>query len=358
MTSKKYLSNKKTSQLTISISPALKDWVKRYVNVKRGNNPKDDRFKSMSAFYSYAIENLLGLFEKGKTLDDFSRVEDKVIKDFFEPITFRATIPLYEMVLESNRYTHFSLGFTTHFILTYFNFLRKQFKPSSYDDLKMLFERIKSRVSLSNIYKDWRLELTLDEKKGPARGVLEYIGTHRNLHYETCKFMAAELGMLGIRVLDVIYSPDEYFCRMELLETDLLFSEDLAKKKRLKLLNENVNHFINYSKVLNDDRDEYLWMRLAQDNQIFINFQDKQTFNKWLTLIEKDLQKFENHEDFNIKLLKFFEKLHWIKNVSERNLSFQVEQPIESDDEQKQWLIDYLSKYSKVSQNDGIYYLN
>jgi len=357
MTSKKYLSDKKTSQLTISISPALKDWVKRYVNVKSGNNPKDDRFKSISAFYSYAIENLLELFEKGKTLDDLSRVEDKDVKDFFEPFTFRATIPLFEMVSESNRYNHFTLGFTSHFILAYFNFLRKQFKPGSYDDLRILFERLKSRVSLSNISKDWRLEITPDEKKGPARGVLEFIGTHTNLHYEICKFMAAELGMLGIRVLDVIYSPDEYFCRMELLETDLLFSEDLAKKKRLKLLNENVNHFINYSKVLNDDRDEYLWMRLAQDNQIFINFQDKQTFNKWLTLIEKDLQKFEIHEDFNKKLLNFFEKLHWIKIVSEHNLAFQVEQPIESDDEQKQWLIDYLSKFSEVSQNDGIYNL-
>ena len=357
MTSKKYLSNKKTSQLTISISPALKDWVKRYVNVNHGKKPNDDRFKSISAFHSYVLENLLELFEKGKTLDDFRRVEDKAIKDFFERFTFRATIPLYEMVSEYNRYNQFSLGFNTHFVLAYFNFLRDQFKLGSYDDLKILFERIKTRVDLSNISKDWRLEIIPDEKKGPARGVLEFIGTHRNLHYENCKFMAAVFGMLGVRVLDVIYSPDDYFCRMELIETNLLFSEDLAKKKRLKLLNENVNLLTNYERIL-DDKDIYLWMNLAEDNELFVCFRNKNAFNKWIKIIEEDLTKFGNKENFLHKILLFFSKIHWIRIENLKNLSFQIEDFIENNQEQKQFIMDYLSKYSEISQNDGIYYLN
>ncbi len=50
MTSKKYLSNKRTAQQTISTSPAIKDWVKRYVNVNRSKDPNDESFKSISTF--------------------------------------------------------------------------------------------------------------------------------------------------------------------------------------------------------------------------------------------------------------------------------------------------------------------
>lgn len=357
MTSKKYLSNKKTSQLTISISPALKDWVKRYVNVKSGENPNDDRFKSISAFYSHVVENLLELFEKGKTLDDFSRVEDKGVKDFFEPFTFRATIPLFEMVSESNRYAHFTLGFTTHFILAYFNFLRKQFKLGSYDDLKILFERLKSRVSLSNISKDWRLEITPDEKKGPARGVLEFIGTHRNLHFENCKFMAAIFGMLGVKVTDFIYSQEDYYGRLDLIETDLLFGRELAKRERVKLIKENVRFIINYDRMLGD-KDIYLWMNLAEDNELYVCFRNKNAFNKWIKIIEEDLTKFGNKENFLHKILLFFSKIHWIRIENLKNLSFRIEDFIENNQEQKQFIMDYLSKYSEISQNDGIYYLN
>ena len=105
MTKKKYLSNKKTAQQTISISLALKEWIKRYVNVQHREDPKDERFKSISSFYNNVMGNVLRIFEKSKTLDDFERVEDKEVRDFFEPFTFNATIPLYEMVSENNRFT-------------------------------------------------------------------------------------------------------------------------------------------------------------------------------------------------------------------------------------------------------------
>ena len=186
-------------------NPVCGDMMTVYIKVK-DNRIDDIKFKTFGCGAAIATSSMVTEVAKGKTLDDFSRVEDKVVKDFFEPITFRATIPLFEMVSEPNRYNHFALGFTTHFILAYFNFLRKQFKPGSYDDLKILFERLKSRVSLSNISKDWRLEITPDEKKGPARGVLEFIGTHRNLHFENCKFFAAICGILGVKVIDFIYS--------------------------------------------------------------------------------------------------------------------------------------------------------
>ncbi|MFX1302746.1 MAG: hypothetical protein ACFFC1_09350 [Promethearchaeota archaeon] len=356
MTSKKYLSNKKTSQQTISISPALKDWIKRYVNVNHKKNPNDERFQSISAFYNNIMENIMELFRKGKTIDDFARIEDKEVKDFFEKFTFRAIIPLYEMFLESNRYTHFSFEFTTHFLLTYLNFLKRQFRSHNYDDLRILFERLRTRVNLSTISKDWRLEIIPDENYGPARGVLEFIGMHRNLHYENCKFFAAVLGMLGVKVTDFIYSPTDYYCRLDLLETDLLFKKELAKKERLKILKENVNYIVNYHRML-DDKDKYLWMTLAGDNELFVGFKSKSVFNRWIKILDEDLKKFGAQEDFLKKRLLFFAKIHWIRIENLNDLSFRIEQSIERDNEQKQLLINYLSQYSEISQSEGITYL-
>ncbi len=356
MTSKKYLSNKKTAQQTISITPALKEWIERYVHVKHRENFNDERYRSISAFYNHIMENILSLFEKGKTLDDFKRIEDKDIKDFFDKFTFKATIPLYEMIAESNRYTYFSFDFNTHFLLTYLNFLRSQFRSQNYEDLKLLFEKIRSRIGNNNISKDVRLEIFPDKDKGLAKGTLEFIGKYKNLHFENCKFLAVILGILGVKVIDFIYSPNDYFCRLEFLETDLLFKKELAKKERLKLLTENVDYIINYYRMLNE-KDMYLWMRLAEDKGVFVSFKNQNVFNKWIKKVENHLQKFGMKEDFLYKIMKLFEKLHWIRIESVKALSFQIDQSIEKNKEQKQYLLKYLLKHTDLSEIEGIYYL-
>lgn len=68
MTAKKFLSNKKTEQQTISISPALKEWIKRFVNVKHRESPEDKRFKSISAFYNSVMDEVLKKYEKEKNI--------------------------------------------------------------------------------------------------------------------------------------------------------------------------------------------------------------------------------------------------------------------------------------------------
>ena len=356
MSSKKYLSNKKTSQQTISISPALKDWVKRYVNVNRRNNPDDERFKSVSAFYNHILEKIMQLFQKGKTLNDIERVEDKEVKEFFEPFTFKATIPLYDMVSESNRYTPFSFEFTTRFLLRYTNWLRKHFRPGNFEDLSLIFERIRTRYGATNVSTDMRLEIIPGESNQPTRGVLEFIGKQRNLHYENCKFFAAIFGMLGIRVTDFIYSSVGYYCRLDLVETDLLFKKELVKKERLKLLKENIDFIVNYNRIL-DDKDKYLWKKLAEDNGLFINFKTRSAFNNWLSNIENDLRKFGTKEQLINQILLYFNKLHWIRIENIQDLSFRIDQAIEKNSEQKQMLIEYLSQHTEVSQIDGVYYL-
>ncbi len=59
MTSQKYLSLKKTAIQTVSLSPALKEWLQRYVRVKHREIPEDKRFKSVSAFVAHTIKEAL-----------------------------------------------------------------------------------------------------------------------------------------------------------------------------------------------------------------------------------------------------------------------------------------------------------
>jgi len=351
MTKKKYLSNKKTAQQTISISPALKEWIKRYVNVNHKKDPNDERFKSVSSFITYILDNIMKLFKEGKTIEDFKRVEDQVYKDFFDKFTFKATIPLYDMVAESNRYVPISFDFITRFVLAVYNFYRNIYlKEKNYEQLKLLFERFKNRVYPSNIVKELKLDLFIDKNKKFGTGALEFVGKQRNLHFENCKFFAAIFGILGVKVTDFIYSPKDYYCRLELLETDLVFKEELATKGRIRLLEENVAYITNYNRML-IDKERYLWMNLADDNELFICFKSKNTFNKWIKTIENDLRKFGTPEDFLSKILQFFNKIHWIKNENISDLSFRIEQSIEKNTKQKQLLIDYLS------QIDDVYYL-
>jgi hypothetical protein len=356
-TSKKYLSNKRTAQQTISISPATKEWIVRYVNVNKKKDPDDIRFKSISNFYNYIMENMLKLFEEGKTLDDLKRVQDKKVKDFFERFTFNATIPLYEMVVETNKFTPFSFEFNTRFLLKYLDLFQSETKSHDYKDFELFFEKIRSRYAKTNVTKDMRLELYPGKNNKPGSGTLEFIGKYKNLHFENCKFFAAVFGILGARITDFFYSPEDIYSRIEVLETNLLFSDELAKKERLKLLEENVDQIINYNRML-DENEMYLWMRLAEDKGTFISFRSKRVFNKWIRNIENQLQKFGRREDFFKKMIFFFQKLHWIRIVNEKDLSFQIEQSLEKVGTQAQWLIKYLSKYSTIYQNEDIFSFN
>ena len=194
--------------------------------MKHIEKPNDERYKSVSSFYNYIIENMLKLFEGGKTIDDFKRVENKRIKDFYDKFTFKATIPLYEMVIESNKYTHFSFEFNTRFLLMYRDFFNSEVRPNNFEDVNLFFEKIRTRYATTTVSKDMRLELFPGKNKQPARGILEFIGKFKNLHFENCKFFAAVFGILGARLTDFFYSPTDYYCRLDLIETDLLFKKE------------------------------------------------------------------------------------------------------------------------------------
>ncbi len=356
MSQKKFLSDKKTAQQTISISPALKEWIKRYVNVNHKKEPNDERFKSVSSFITYILDNIMKLFKEGKTIEDFKRVEDQEYKDFFDKFTFKATIPLYEMVSESNRYIPISFDFGTRFLLAVYRLYRGMYlKQKVTEGWQLLFERFKNRVYPSNACKELRLDIFPKENKKYGTGSLEFIGKQRNIHFENCKFFAGICGLLGVKVTDFHYSSKDFYCRLDLIETPLAFREELMKKERIKLLHENVNFIINYNRLLND-KDKFLWINIAEDSDLFVCFKSKNAFNKWIKIIENDLHKFGTEEDFLNKILQFFNKIHWISIENIKDLSFRIEQCLKNN-EQKDYLIEYLSQYSEISQSDGIYRL-
>jgi hypothetical protein len=302
------------------------------------------------------MENLLKLFQEGKNFEDFKRVEDTEYKDVFDTFTFKATIPLYDLVSENNRYASIPFDFVAGFLMFVYKLYKKNIRRNNYNDVKLVFERFKNRVYPSNITKELTLEIFINENQRYATGVFIFVGKQRNLHLENCKFFAAVFGLLGVRVTDFIYSSKDYFCRFDLIETDLLFREDLAKKERIKLLNENVNFITNYNQLL-EDKEKHLWMKLAVDNDIYISFKNQIAFNRWIKSIEEQLRKFGEKEKLLGKILQFFEKLHWIRIENIHNLSFQIERVIEENKEQRQFLLDYLSKNSNLSESEGNYYL-
>ena len=356
MTAKRYMSNKKTSQQTISISPSLKDWIRRYVSVMHKKNPDNENYKSVSAFYCSVMENVLKIFEEGKTLDDFDKLVDKEIDNFYEPLSANVLLPVYESEVSMNKYLIAGFKENMHLFFGMRKVVMSGVDLDDYQTLQTSFNRIKKRYMKAKATKYLNLDLFTEKGKSQPWGILEHVGLYKNLHHANCKMMAEALGIIGFKITDFLYSEEDLYYRMELAITDLYSTPNLALKKRTDLLKQNVEYLINYNRVL-DDTANHLWVRMAQDNDVIINFKNEDLRKKWIETIENDLRKFGTKEAFLLKLLKFFDRLHWIRIENENDLSFQINLIKSKNQNDNKFLFDYLSKYSHISEKNGIYYL-
>ena len=358
MPSKKFLSNKKITHQAISISPALKEWVKRYVSVMHRNFPHDERYKSISAFYCYVMENVLNIFEKGKTLDDFNKVIDTEIDELYKEFGFKAIIPFHELVFKSNRYTEIDIFSMLNFTLTMRKYYMDGVDPHNLEAFKLSLERMKTAWFSDKLLKNAKIEFySKKDSKNPS-AIFEYSAKkgYRNLHFENLKLNAAGFGMLGAKITDFIYSDKDNYARFDLTLTDLFFEKKMALKERKKLIEHNVRFIINYNRILND-KAYYLWTKLANDNDIIINFLNDKTREKWIENIEKDLRDFGTGENFLLGVLKFFERLHWIRIENEMDLMFQIKLSKEENIKEYDFLLGHLSKYGEIIQDHGKFYL-
>ncbi|UCC18804.1 MAG: hypothetical protein JSV62_11935 [Promethearchaeota archaeon] len=356
MTSEKPLSQKKTTQQTISISPALKDRIEQYVIEKQNKDPKDHRVKSISAFYNFVLEKTIDCFEQGKTLNDFETFVDSEIRGFFEKISFNALIPYYETAIRTNRYTHPFFEKNIFFYLTLRRLYLDRMDPYDIASIKSIFNRVKNYLMSQNLTKDVNLDIFIGKNGKGLTGIFEYSGLYKNLTFENCKYNAALFGLLGTKITNFLYSDKENYFRFDLKATDLFYRKELAKKERIELVNHNLSYFFNYPRIL-DDKDYYFWMRLAEDRNAIINFNNEETQKDWINLTERDIDKFGDHEDYALNLLKFFEKLHWIEIESEKDLIFQIKLSEKRFQNEKELLLGTLSQRSKILQINGKYQL-
>ncbi|MFW9970859.1 MAG: hypothetical protein ACFFDF_11735, partial [Candidatus Odinarchaeota archaeon] len=306
MTSKSPLSKKKTTQQTISISPALKERIEQYVIENHSKNPNDDRVKSISAFYNYVLEKTVDCFDQGKTLDDFESFVDSEIKGFFDKISFNALIPYYETAIRTNRYTKPFFEKNTFFYLTLRKLYLDRMDPYDITSIKTMFNRVKNYIIAQNLTKEVNLDIFTGKNGKGLTGIFEYSGIYKNLTFENCKYNAAIFGLLGVEITDSLYSDKDNYFRFDLKTTDLFYKKDLAKKERAKLINHNLSYIFTYPRIL-DDKDYYFWMRLAEDRNVIINFNNEETQKDWINFTENEIDKFGDREDYGLNLLKFFE---------------------------------------------------
>ncbi len=353
---RKFPIKKKTTQQTISIPSELKQRIEKYVHENQQSNDKDKRFKSISAFYSYVMDKTMDCFDKGKNFDDFEQFVDSEIRDFFEKFSFDALIPYYEFALKTNRYTEPSFEKTPFFFLTLRRLYTSNMDPSDISSIKDFMNRIKNYLLVNNITKDVNIDIFTVTSTRDLRAVFEYSGIYKNLCFETCKYTAAFLGLLGIKITDCLYSEKDLYYRFDLQATDLFFRKNLEKKERTNLINQNVSLLINYCTILKDI-DYFFWMKIAEDKNLIASFNNLESQEEWINLMITDIMKFSEKEEFLYYLLKFFEKLHWVDLESDEDLIFRIRLSNTKYQFEKKFLLETLSRYSDISDRNGKYYL-
>lgn len=354
MSSKRFLSDKKTEKQTISISPSLKEWIERYVNVNNRENPEDSRFKSVSAFYNYVMEKSMNIFKRGKTLDDFDRFVDSNMKEFQTEFSFKATIPIYEPALKMNKYIDLDPDNAIRFLFR----LRRLayslgYNPHDLEEVRIFIDRIRNYFFENKLTKAFNYEIKVDKSgKKAQQFIFEFEGYYKNISFENFKFNIAIFSVFGLKLSNLIYSERENYCRLELNPTYLYFNREMAKKERIDLISENMRCLINYNRIIDDD-DHYLWIKMAQDKDISINFKNEKVKRKWIDSVVNSF----NSEDKLLNILKLFKIFHWINIENENELSFKITLSKEKDINEREFLLDFLSNYAKVSEGQGKLYL-
>ena len=319
-------------------------------------NPNDERYKSISAFYCSSMENLLKALEQGKTLDDFDKFIDKEVEDLTDILMYKALIPMNEVAVEFNRYTSFSLSSIVQYCFFIRNYYKKNFDNNDVDKLHSAFERFKKFASLNKIVKTLEFDFLPGKGKYEFTGTMEFSGYYKNLHFLNCKYIATLLGSFGSKITKVEYSPENIYARFDIESTEWFFKDGINKKQRLKLIEDNLNLLINYYQIIRDN-DKYLWIKMAEDNNILLNFENQEIRDKWIKKVEADIQEFGMKGEFQYNMLEFFERLHWIKIIDRDDLCFEIKLSKEKHGEDLQFLLDYFSEKSGFFKRGEKYYL-
>jgi hypothetical protein len=122
-------------------------------------------------------------------------------------------------------------------------------------------------------------------------------------------------------------------------------------------MNDNLTYFINYSRVINDN-DYYLWMKMAEDKNIIVCFNNEETKKEWTNLIIDEISKYSEKEKKILQILKYFEKMHWVDIENDEDLIFQVRLSRPKYQSEREYLFETLSQFSSISEMGGKFYLS
>jgi uncharacterized protein YueI len=241
-------------------------------------------------------------------------------------------------------------------------FYTSNIDPYDYKALQTIFDRMRTYWLTTKVLEDASLEFYTRENIKYPLAIFEFSCKYKNLHYENCKLNAILFGLLGVEIVDFIYSEKDFYARFDLKLTESFFKRETREfkkdlKEREKIVNTNLAFLINYNRIIND-KDYYLWMKMAEDNDVRITFINETARRRWIEQIEKDLSRFGTKDEFLINVLKFFERIHWIKMINEIDLQFQIIISDIQNKSEREFLLKYLSDHANISEDNGRYYLN
>ena len=312
--------SKKKIRKSITLPEYLDDWIERYLKYEREKqkehgNQINNEVKSYSSFITNILEKVMNLFLKGKNMDDLEVAVDSRMNKFYEKMSFRALIMYYEFIVKINKYGKFDLKRLLNMFMMYQNFFTGG-KPITEDDAIITLNRFKNFMINNNTTKDVMIE------RSGNKYIFQYFGIYPDMHYDFSKCIAGILGFLGIKIDRITHSNN--YTRMDFGSTELFKVDAPALEDRIKLFEYNTAYFTNFNKILEDEEDLHLWVRINESNLPLISFKNIEDGLKLIREIIDDLNKWIKPREFKLKLLKLFNKLRWITHINESKLSFQL----------------------------------
>ncbi|TXT63663.1 MAG: hypothetical protein BAJALOKI3v1_330017 [Promethearchaeota archaeon] len=348
MVKSRNLSKKITARLTISLSPYLKDLVKRYVKEKRQEYPDEEMYSSISRFISNIIEIGLEISDHYDSLEKLKKIPGKQILDFYDDISFRAVIDTYEENVEKSKYDLHDSDQIIALFLKFKDYLLK-------DADKLSDELMEKRAGEFNKYfVDNKVAKDFDIIIKGNRYLLDFSGTYPNIHFLYTKGIIGIFSVLGLKLIDAIIGRD--YSKMEFEKTWLFRSSELQKKERKRLYQENMAKVINYNSIVND-KAHHLWIRLSDYENTVITFRNKSEGIKTVEEISQEIIRFSKY-GYKRDILRLFEKLNWIKVTESltKEIPFQFSISEQYHQMEREITLEILNSHGKIYQEDNTFY--
>jgi len=258
------------------------------------------------------------LFQKGKSLDDLETVPDKEVEDFYDKLTFKVLIPLYEETILMSKHVYPSKKLLS-MLLKLKNFIVREDRDDLYgkkNRMSNMMTRFRNYLKSNKETKD--IDIFFTENGA----IFEYSGNYTNIHYEFSKIFAALLGVIGLKIKKIVHL--KKYARFDLDVTDLAYDADLRVQERKNLMVYNLDQFIKLENII-DDKTHHLWIHTSASKEAIISFRDFKTGLKYLNSMIQKLP----HEERKSRILKIFEHFHWLAIDDEKSLSYRIILPKE-----------------------------